>query len=109
MDGIGAPPEPFVSLRLSLSSFTSPGFPPYPKLLGDMIAINANQFFVTTHNPYLLLALAEKTPKTELGIFVCSRDDEGATHARLLTDEQVAEVIEESVSVFFNLDHFLES
>jgi hypothetical protein len=82
-------------------------FPPYPKLLGEMIAEDTtNQFFLTTHNPYFLAALAEKTPASDLAIFVCYRDAEGGTQARLLDSEQVAEIIERGASVFFDLARF---
>lgn len=80
-------------------------FPPYPKNLGEMIAQDTpNQFFLTTHNPYFLAALMEKTPKDRIAVFVCSRDAEGATTTKLLSDEQVGRAIEAGANVFFNLD-----
>lgn len=83
-------------------------FPPYPRTLGEMIAGDtSNQYFLTTHNPYFLAAVAEKTPTEELALFVCFRDDEGATGARRLGPEQISRVIELGSSVFFNLDEFL--
>ncbi len=82
-------------------------FPPYPKTLGQMIAADAtNQFFVTTHNPYFLSAVIEKTPTDQLALFVCHRKEDGATGARLLTLNEVSRVIEHGASVFFNLDEF---
>lgn len=85
-------------------------FPPYPKLLAEMIARDdqGNQYFVTTHNPYFLSTLAEKANTDQLALFVCHRDDDGATAAKLLRPEQVSRVIEMGASVFFNLDDFLE-
>lgn len=83
-------------------------FPPYPKMLGEMIAGDAsNQFFLTTHNPYFLTGVAEKTPADSLALFVCSRDSEGGTVVKLLTPEEVGRVIELGASAFFNLDEFL--
>ena len=83
-------------------------FPPYPKTLGEMIADDqSNQFFLTTHNPYFLSALLNKTPTTDLAVFVCTRDDQGATQAHLLTSEQVELMIEQGASVFFNLEDYL--
>jgi predicted ATPase len=85
-------------------------FPPYPKRLGEMIAADKlNQYFLTTHNPYFLAALAEKTPIEELAIFVCARDDEGGTTATHLNATQVSQIIEQGASVFFNLGAFLPS
>lgn len=85
-------------------------FPPYPKLLGDMIATDAsNQFFLSTHNPYLLSALAEKTPRDQLQIFICDRGSDSATRATPLNDLQISRVIERGASVFFDLEALLES
>lgn len=85
-------------------------FPPYPKRLAEMIAADlTNQFFVTTHNPYLLSGLLEKTPTHDLALFVCYRDTEGSTVAKLLTPDEVSKVIEESANIFFNLDDFIAS
>ncbi|MBI4608133.1 MAG: AAA family ATPase [Candidatus Rokubacteria bacterium] len=85
-------------------------FPPYPKTLGEMIAgDSSNQFFLITHNPYFLSAIAEKTPVDNLGIFVCFRDPEGATSVKLLSSEQVSRIIELGANVFFNLDELLTS
>lgn len=83
-------------------------FPPYPKTLGEMIAADdSNQFFLTTHNPYFLAGLIEKTKTDDLALFVCDRDPDGATGAKLLERDEVARVIEFGASVFFNLDQFL--
>jgi len=85
-------------------------FPPYPKILGEMIAADTdNQFFLTTHNPYFLSALVEKTPAEKLALFVCHRDPEGATEVRQLGPDEIQRVIEHGASVFFNLDEFLGS
>jgi hypothetical protein len=83
-------------------------FPPYPKTLGEMIgADRSNQFFLTTHNPYFLSGVVAKTPAEDLALFVCSRDSEGSTAAKLLSAEDVSRVIEQGASVFFNLNDFL--
>ncbi len=78
-------------------------------MLGEMIASDtSNQYFLTTHNPYFLTAIVEKTPIENLALFVCHRDSEGGTGAKLVKPEQVRQVIEQGASVFFNLDGFLE-
>lgn len=83
-------------------------FPPYPKTLGEMIGQDeTNQFFVTTHNPYFLAGVLAKTKLDDLALFVCQRDDDGDTAARLLDGEQVAEAIEQDADVFFNLEAFV--
>ena len=84
-------------------------FPPYPKMLGEMIgADKSNQFFLTTHNPYFLASLVAKTAAENLSLFVCYRDSEGSTKAKPLSAEEVAQVVEQGASVFFNLDDFLK-
>jgi hypothetical protein len=84
-------------------------FPPFPKLLGEMIAgdTKGNQFFLTTHNPYFLSALAEKTPADDLGLFVCYRGGDGTTQVKRLEPAAVATVIEQGPAVFFNLDELV--
>lgn len=85
-------------------------FPPYPKMLGEMIAGDeSNQFFLTTHNPYFLAGVVGKTPIDKLALFVCSRDSDGGTTVKLLTPEEVGRVVEQGANVFFNLDEFLTS
>jgi len=80
-------------------------FPPYPKTLGDMIAADAaNQYFLSTHNPYFLSSLVEKSPAGEISIFVCSRDGDGGTVARRVSAEGMQRVVELGDSTFFNLD-----
>lgn len=84
-------------------------FPPYPKALGEMIGSDhSNQFFLTTHNPYFLTGVVEKTPTQDLAIFVCYRDSEGGTRAKLLQSKDVPKVVELGASVFFNLNEFVE-
>jgi hypothetical protein len=83
-------------------------FPPYPKTLGEMIGADpTNQFFLTTHNPYFLAGIIEKTPMENLAVFVCRRDAEQGTTAMLLSPDALARVIELGASVFFNLDDFI--
>jgi len=83
-------------------------FPPYPKLLGEMIAGDeTNQFFLTTHNPYFLTGVVQKTPAASLALFVCHRQPDGSTAAKQLTTEEIQTVIEQGASVFFNLDSFV--
>jgi hypothetical protein len=68
-----------------------------------------NQFFLTTHNPYFLSAVVEKTPGSELALFVCYRDADSGTAARLLAASEVEQVIDHGASVFFNLDQFVHA
>ena len=84
----------------------SNAFPYYTKYLGERIALDeTNQFFIATHNPYLLSAVIEKAPKDDVQVFVTYFQDY-ETCVKPLTTEQLGELME--ADPFFNLDHFLE-
>ena len=59
-----------VSNKDSVLVFEEPesnAFPYYTKYLGERIALDeTNQFFIATHNPYLLSAIVEKRPQRGL-------------------------------------------
>jgi hypothetical protein len=83
-------------------------FPFYTKFLAERIAFDkSNQYFISTHNPYLLLSLLEKTPEADIQVFVTYFEDY-QTKVKTLSDEQKAEVLDLDASVFFNLQRFLE-
>lgn len=81
-------------------------FPFFTKYVAERIAQDtSNQYFIATHNPYLLLNIIEKSPSKELNVFVTSMD-KYQTKAHLLTKVQIGEVIQLQHDVFFNLDKF---
>ncbi len=83
-------------------------FPFYTKYLAERIALDeTNQFFMSTHNPYFLLSVLEKTPKNDIGIFITYFVDY-QTKVKQLSERQMAEFFDLDASVFFNLDRFLE-
>jgi AAA15 family ATPase/GTPase len=83
-------------------------FPFYTKYVAERIAQDkTNQYFITTHNPYLLLNLIEKAPSKEVNVFVTTMK-KYQTKAHLLTREQIKKVIELQHDVFFNLDKFIK-
>ena len=80
-------------------------FPFYTKFLAESIALDeSNQYFLTTHNPYLLLNLLEKTPKEDLNVFVTEMTQNFETITHQLDEKQLAEVLDLNSDVFFNLD-----
>ncbi len=82
--------------------------PPHIKKLAELIADDENnQYFITTYSPYLLMSLIEKTPKKDLNVFLTYLDH-NETKVRTLTDEQIEEILDMDMDVFFNLDKFLE-
>jgi AAA15 family ATPase/GTPase len=80
-------------------------FPYYTKLLGEKIAFDErNQYFIATHNPYLLLAILEKAEKKSVNVFATYLKDY-QTKTRRLNDEQISELMNHDP--FFNLDAFI--
>lgn len=84
----------------------SNAFPYYTKYLGERIALDkTNQFFIATHNPYLLSAIIEKAHKEDVQVFITYFKD-FQTHVKPLTANQLSELME--ADPFFNLDRFIE-
>jgi AAA15 family ATPase/GTPase len=82
-------------------------FPKFVSFLADEIIENNNkQFFVATHSPYLLNNLIENTPKGELAVFVCGFDKENGTTARKLSDQDLSELLDYGVDIFFNINKY---
>lgn len=68
-------------------------FPYYTKHLGESIALgDTNQYFIATHNPYLLGAIVEKAPKTDVAVFATYYRD-FQTQTQLLSDEELARLL----------------
>jgi AAA15 family ATPase/GTPase len=81
-------------------------FPYYTKFLGERIAFDdKNQYFISTHNPYLLLAILEKAPKDSVYLFITYLEDY-QTKLRQLTDKEILILMDSEP--FFNLGYFLE-
>jgi AAA15 family ATPase/GTPase len=84
----------------------SHAFPYYTKYLGERIALDkTNQFFIATHNPYLLSAIIEKSNKEDIQVFITYFKD-FQTRVKPLTPDQFSELME--ADPFFNLDRFIE-
>ena len=84
----------------------SNAFPYYTKYLGERIALDqTNQFFIATHNPYLLSAIIEKARKEDVQVFITYFKD-FQTHVKPLTGDELVELME--ADPFFNLDRFIE-
>jgi len=82
-------------------------FPFYTKFLAERIAFDrANQYFISTHNPYMLIPLLEKAPEEDVQVFVTYLEG-GQTRVRALSEEEKAEILDLDASVFFNLDKFV--
>jgi len=83
----------------------SHAFPYYTKYLGEKIAFDeTNQYFIATHNPYLLNAIIEKAPKDSVNVFVCYFQDY-QTKVKCLSKKQLPELLD--FDPFFNLKAFI--
>ncbi|WP_040006378.1 AAA family ATPase [Fibrisoma limi] len=82
-------------------------FPPYTQDIAyRMIYSEENQFFVSTHSPYLLQTLVSNLADDQLNVFVTYYEDY-ETKVKALTPEELGFVQEYSTDVFFNLDRFI--
>jgi AAA15 family ATPase/GTPase len=82
-------------------------FPPYTQDVAyRMIYSEENQFFVSTHSPYLLQTLVSNLSDDQLNVFVTYYEDY-ETKVKMLTPEEIGFVQEYSTDVFFNLDRFV--
>jgi len=94
----------------SILTFEEPeahAFPYYTKYFAERIALdkNNNQFFITTHNPYFLMSILEKTPEKDVAIFVTSLKNY-QTKVKPLTKKQKEEILTMGFDVFFNIEKF---
>ena len=83
-------------------------FPFYTKYLAELIALDeSNQYFITTHNPYFLLTLVEKTPKKDLAVYITYYEDY-QTKVKMLSEKKLQDLLDLGSSAFFNLDILME-
>jgi len=99
------------SNKNSVIAFEEPeahAFPYYTKYLAEIIALdkNENQYFISTHNPYFLLSILEKTPKNEIVVFNTYLENY-LTKVKALTEDQMKEVLDKGIDIFFNIERFL--
>ena len=81
-------------------------FPFYTKYLAELIALEeSNEYFIATHNPYLLLSLVEKTPMDQIAVFLTYMENY-ETKLRQFSNEELSDLIDLGSSTFFNLDKF---
>jgi AAA15 family ATPase/GTPase len=86
-------------------------FPPYiSKFTSDvMYDKNKNQFFIATHSPFVLNDFMEDLEKEDLSIYAVGyRREAGETIIRRLADEEINEIYQYGIDLFFNLENFLK-
>lgn len=82
-------------------------FPPYiSNVINEIIASGDNQFFITTHSPYVMSSLLENIG-ADLAVYVADLKD-NATVVRRLSDLQIQEIYDNGIDMFFNLEAFLD-
>ncbi|SFC37754.1 AAA family ATPase [Spirosoma endophyticum] len=81
-------------------------FPPYVKALAHRIVYSeTNQFFVSTHSPYLLQTLIRELAEAELTVFITYYKDY-QTCVRKLTSEELQEAEDLGIDLFYNLSRY---
>jgi hypothetical protein len=81
----------------------SHSFPYYTKLLGEKIGRDINnQYFIATHNPYLIKSVLEKANTGEADVYVTHFKDY-QTNIVKLNEEQLSEFMEMDIDIFLNL------
>ncbi|MEA2074826.1 MAG: AAA family ATPase [Euryarchaeota archaeon] len=88
----------------------SHAFPYYTKSLAERIALDKanNQYFIATHNPYLLLSILEKAHKDDVAVFITYFEDY-QTKVKPLSEEELGEIMDTGIDLFFNIERFLEA
>lgn len=88
----------------------SHAFPYYTKFLAEQIALDSsNQYFLSTHNPYLLHPLLLKTPVDDLAIFLTYFQDHQTMVRPVMGRAELEKVLNlKHDDLFLNLDLFLE-
>ena len=83
-------------------------FPYYTKYLAERIALDerGNQYFISTHNPYFLLPILEKTLIDDIAVFITYYEDY-RTKIMQLSPDDMPRIMDE-IDVFSNIDMFLE-
>ena len=96
----------------SIIAFEEPeahAFPYHTKFLAERIALDRkkNQYFISTHNPYFLLSLLEKSPKEDIAVFLTYFENY-QTKVKELNDEKKKAILDMDADVFFNIEKLLE-
>jgi AAA15 family ATPase/GTPase len=81
-------------------------FPKYIIMIAEkVIESKENQFFIATHSPYLLTPFIEECDKKDVAIFICTYEN-FETKIRVLTDEEVGNIMENGIDLFYNIPAF---
>ena len=83
-------------------------FPPYIRnITQDIIDAKTNQFFIVTHSPFIVNHFLEYADlRNEVAIYLFDFKNDQTTVKRL-TDEEMDEVYNYDIDLFFNIERFL--
>lgn len=81
-------------------------FPPYiSNIVNDIIECQDNQFFISTHSPYVVNSLLESA-EDRLAIYIVDIKD-NATVIKRLDDKDLQNIYDNGLDMFFNIDYFM--
>ena len=84
-------------------------FPFYTTYLAERIALDeSNQFFITTHNPYILSSIVGKTQVQDLAVFVTEMKRFETSLTQVPT-ECLPKILDYGPDAFLNMDKLLEA
>lgn len=90
-----------------LEEIEAHAYPPFiSKITSSILENNDNQYFITTHSPYVLNDFLEHHDK-DLAIYLVDLQ-EGLTTVRRLSEAEVEEVYNDGIDLFFNSEIFAE-
>ena len=80
-------------------------FPPYiSNVVNDIIDCQDNQFFISTHSPYVVNSLLESAGN-RLAVFIADIQD-NSTVVKRLEESDLQNVYDNGLDMFFNIDYF---
>jgi hypothetical protein len=83
-------------------------FPFYTTYLAERIALDeSNQFFLSTHNPYILGSIVGKTPVKDLAVYVTTMEGFN-TCLKRVPDDSLPMILDYGPDAFLNLDKIVE-
>jgi predicted ATPase len=84
-------------------------YPFYTAHMAESIALDeSNQYFISTHNPYILGSIVGKTPVKDLAVFVTTMEGY-RTCVKRVPDDKLPLILDYGQDAFVNLDKLVES
>lgn len=92
---------------IMLEEIEAHSYPPFiSKVTGSILEDKSNQYFITTHSPYVVNDFIENH-ENDVAIYLTELTD-GKTIIRRLTDQEIDEVYNAGIDLFFNYEMFLK-